>query len=51
MDAGRTDESWVALDDCVWNFQHHLDRLVVCNTFTGLNEKSESKLRGALAAY
>lgn len=50
MDAGRTDESWVALDDCVWNFQHHLDHLVVCNAFTGLNENSETKLREMLSA-
>lgn len=51
IDADRTDEPWVALDDCAWHFQHHLDHLVVCNAFTGLNEKSESMLRSALAAY
>jgi hypothetical protein len=45
----RTDEPWVALDDCAWNFQHHLDHLVVCNAFTGLNDKSEDKLRDALS--
>ncbi len=51
FDAERTTEAWVALDDCAWNFQHHLDHLVVCNAFTGLNEHSEARLRAALIEF
>jgi hypothetical protein len=47
-DAERTAESWVAIDDCAWNFELHLDHLVVCNGYTGLNNQTEARLRTAL---
>lgn len=48
VDAERTTEPWVALDDCAWNFQLYLDHLVVCNGYTGFNEQAQARLRTVL---
>lgn len=45
IDAERTAESWVALDDCAWHFHLYRDHLVVCNGYTGLNDQAEALLR------
>jgi len=39
------DEPWVALDDAYWQFDHCKDRLVVCGSFTGFDEKVSTELR------
>lgn len=48
IDAERTAESWVALDDCAWHFHLYRDHLVVCNGYTGLNDQAEARLRALM---
>ena len=40
-----TDVPWVALDDAYWQFDHCRDHLVVCESFTGFDEKASADLR------
>ena len=47
--AGRSCTPWIALDDAVWQFKQHRDRLVACTWYVGLNDAVELKLRSALA--
>lgn len=46
---GRGDEPWLALDDASWQFSVHLDRLVACTWYIGLDEKAAAGLRGSLS--
>lgn len=48
--SGREDEPWVALDDAVWQFHRHRDRVVACLWYVGLDDAAEVKLRSALAS-
>jgi len=41
---------WLALDDVAVEFECGLDNLVLCNTFTGLNDAVEIQLREKLVA-
>jgi HAD domain in Swiss Army Knife RNA repair proteins len=43
-----SERPWVALDDAVWQFQQHLDRVVDCTWYVGLDKKAAIKLRNAL---
>lgn len=45
---GRDGETWIALDDAVWQFLRHRDRLVACTSYIGLNDDAEARLRIAL---
>lgn len=40
-----TDVPWVALDDAYWQFEYCKDHLVVCDPFTGFDEKTRADLR------
>jgi hypothetical protein len=44
----RAGESWIAIDDAVWQFQLHRNRLVACTWYEGLDDAVEMKLRAAL---
>jgi len=47
--AGRTaDEPWLALDDAVWQFDQHRDRVVACAAHTGFDGSAEAALRQRL---
>ena len=39
---------WLALDDAVWQFDRHLNQLVPCTWYVGLDETAEARLRDAL---
>jgi len=39
------DEPWVALDDAYWQLNHCKDHLVVCDSFTGFDDKASGELR------
>jgi len=45
----RLEESWIAVDDGVWQFKHHCHRVVGCTSFVGLDEDAASRLRKALS--
>lgn len=45
----RIGEPWMAIDDVVWQFQQHRDRLVACIWYEGLDDAVEMQLRAALA--
>lgn len=47
--AGRADNQWIAIDDAVWQFNRHLDRLVACTGYIGLDAAVEVRLRAALS--
>jgi len=47
---GRMDEPWLALDDADWQFERHLDRLVACTHYIGLDNKAETVLRAKIRA-
>jgi hypothetical protein len=40
---------WIALDDAVWQFNTHRDRLVACTWYRGIDDVAEAKLRVLLA--
>lgn len=39
------DESWVALDDAHWQFDHCKAHLVLCGSFVGFDDKASAELR------
>ena len=41
----RKNEPWLALDDAVWQFKLHRDRLIVCAKNMGFDKNSEVELR------
>jgi hypothetical protein len=45
---GRAHEPWLALDDAVWQFQQHRDRLIACTWYVGLDDAAETALRELL---
>jgi len=47
---GRMDEPWLALDDAAWQFERHLDRLVACTHYVGLDNRAETMLRAKIRA-
>ena len=47
-DSGCEATPWLALDDAVWQFDQHVNRLVPCTWYIGLDDKAALKLREAL---
>jgi len=47
---GNESAPWIALDDAVWQFHRHRDRVVACTWYVGLDERAAVKLRNALAS-
>ncbi|PWF55503.1 HAD domain-containing protein [Massilia glaciei] len=45
----RDGDAWIALDDAVWQFLRHRDRLVACTSYIGFDDDAEARLRAALA--
>lgn len=48
---GNASAGWIALDDAVWQFQQHRDRVVSCTWYVGLDEGAAVKLRNALVVF
>ena len=48
--SGRTGEPWLVLDDQVWQFTQHRDRLIACVFYDGITDATEALLRKRLAA-
>ncbi|SCK11202.1 hypothetical protein VAR608DRAFT_0552 [Variovorax sp. HW608] len=42
---GGVAQPWVALDDAEWQFDDHMDKLVACGSFIGVDDKAETALR------
>jgi hypothetical protein len=47
-DNGRVGEAWLALDDAVWQFQNHRDRVVACIYYRGFDDEAADTLRARL---
>jgi hypothetical protein len=47
-DNERIGEAWLALDDAVWQFQNHQDRVVACLHYRGFDEEVAKTLRARL---
>lgn len=47
-DNQRIGEAWLALDDAVWQFQKHQDRVVACVHYRGFDEEVADELRTRL---
>ena len=43
--AGRNNETWIALDDAIWQFQQHRDMLVECVWYVGFDDQTAARLR------
>lgn len=48
---GRQDEPWIALDDAVWQFKEHRQRVVSCLSYAGMDDATEAALREALNQF
>ncbi|NJA90137.1 hypothetical protein HCX48_13030 [Rhodocyclus tenuis] len=46
---GRQDEPWIALDDAVWQFKEHRQRVVSCLWYVGMDDATEAALREELS--
>jgi hypothetical protein len=47
-DNGRTGEPWIALDDAIWLFEKHRDRVVTCIHYRGFDDEAANALRARL---
>lgn len=45
---GNESTPWIALDDAVWQFNTHRDRLAACTWYRGIDDVAEAKLRALL---
>lgn len=45
---GNKDTPWIAIDDAVWQFEKHRDRLVGCTGYRGIDDEVEERLRTLL---
>lgn len=45
---GNENTPWIAIDDAVWQFEKHRDRLVACAWYRGIDDEVEERLRGML---
>lgn len=45
---GRMGEPWVAIDDASGQFVRHVERLVACRWYEGVNDEAEATLRDKL---
>ncbi|GAD61336.1 HAD domain-containing protein [Aquipseudomonas alcaligenes] len=48
--SGRAGEPWLAIDDQVWQFTQHRDRLIACMFYDGITDAIDALLRQRLAA-
>ncbi len=48
---GNEDAPWIAIDDAIWQFEKHRDRLVACVWYRGIDDEVESQLRAILSHY
>lgn len=42
---GNENTPWIAIDDAVWQFDKHRDRLVACTWYRGIDAEVETQLR------
>lgn len=45
---GNGNTPWIAIDDAVWQFEKHRDRLVACTWYRGIDDEVEERLRTLL---
>lgn len=48
LEANRSDEDWVALDDTNWQFPIHRDKVIACVSYIGFDDSAAESLRKRL---